>query len=59
MTKAEYIAKHRNRLRAEHAEGPRYCTQCRCQRPRAGGREIAYNGGLNARWVCGMHGGEQ
>jgi hypothetical protein len=38
------------------ANDTRYCTQCRCQRPRKGGREIAFNGGMNARWVCGLHG---
>lgn len=60
MTKSEYIAQHRSRLRAEHGmDRPRYCTQCKCQRPRNGGREIAFNGGRNARWVCGMHKGEQ
>jgi hypothetical protein len=43
-------------LAAMHSQQPRYCTQCRCQRPRKGGREIAFNDGRNARWVCGLHG---
>lgn len=56
MNKTEYIAQHRIRLRAEHAEGPRYCTQCKCTRPRIGGRAIPLDGGMRERWVCGLHG---
>lgn len=59
MSRADTINRFKNALRAQFAVGPRYCTTCRCQRPRKGGREIAFNGGLNARWVCSMHGGEQ
>jgi hypothetical protein len=43
-------------LRAAHAENPRYCTTCRTQRPRQGGRDIEFNGGKNARWECGRCG---
>ena len=46
---------YRRLLSATHGHQPRYCSQCRCQRPRAGGREITYNGGRNARWVCALH----
>ena len=46
------FSRYRRFLRAQLAEGPRYCTQCHRQRPRAGGREIRYNRGRNARWVC-------
>lgn len=60
MTPSERNDHMRNLLRSEYgAEKPRYCTQCRCQRPRAGGREIAFNGGKNSRWVCGMHGSDE
>lgn len=52
MTLAERNDHMRKVLRAAHAENPRYCTQCRCQRPRQGGREIPYNGGRNQRWIC-------
>lgn len=55
MTRAEQLRKHKNVMRSQFAIGPRYCSQCLCQRPRAGGREITYNNGKNARWVCGMH----
>lgn len=40
-------------LSAAFANQPRHCSQCCQQRPRAGGREITYNRGKNARWVCG------
>lgn len=49
---------YRRLLSATHGHQPRYCSQCRCQRPRAGGREITFNGGRNARWVCALHGDE-
>lgn len=56
MSTPESVAKQRSEMRARFALNDRYCTQCKCNRPRQGGREIAFNGGLNARWVCGMHG---
>lgn len=43
---------YRRFLRAQFAEGPRYCTQCQRQQSREGGKEIRYNGGRNMRWVC-------
>ena len=55
MSTPASVEKQRSEMRARFAEGPRYCTQCKCQRPRQGGREIAFNGGMNARWVCGLH----
>lgn len=55
MTHPARITQMRRLLTAKHADGPRYCTACRCQRPREGGREIAFNGGMNARWVCNKH----
>lgn len=56
MSTPESVAKQRNEMRARFALNDRYCTQCKCPRPRQGGREIEFNGGLNARWVCGRHG---
>lgn len=55
MTRSESLGRFKNILRSQFATGPRYCTQCRCQRPRSGGREVKMNNGRNARWVCGMH----
>jgi hypothetical protein len=53
MTKpSSYI---KRTMTAQFAGGPRYCEQCKQQRPRAGGREIAFNNGKNQRWVCAMH----
>lgn len=55
MTRADRIQKFRRLLTIQHSLEPRFCTACRCQRPREGGREIALKGGLRARWVCGKH----
>lgn len=55
MTQSARITQMRRLLTARHGQDPRYCTICRCQRPREGGREIAFNGGLRARWICGKH----
>lgn len=30
----------------------RYCTQCRTTKPRKGGRDVVYSGGMKLRWVC-------
>lgn len=34
MSTPESVAKQRSEMRARFAEGPRYCTACKCQRPR-------------------------
>jgi len=39
-------------MRSQFALNPRYCSQCRQSKNRDGGREIAINGGMNARWIC-------
>lgn len=52
MNRAETLAQHKRRMSGQFAQGPRYCTNCKQTKPRAGGREIAINGGRNARWVC-------
>lgn len=56
MSILESVAKQRNEMRAKFSGQPRFCTQCRCARPHQGGREIAFNNGRNARWVCSLHG---
>jgi len=43
---------YKNVMRSQFALNPRYCHQCRQSKNRDGGREIAVNGGLNARWIC-------
>lgn len=34
-------------------DGPRWCSECRTSKPRAGGEFIKINNGRNQRWMCG------
>jgi len=52
MTRAETLRKFKSVMRSQFAVADKHCSQCRTIKPRAGGRDVAYNGGLNQRWVC-------
>lgn len=52
MNRADTLAQHKRRMSGQFAEGPRHCARCKQKRPRQGGREVAIQGGLRARWIC-------